>query len=104
MVNWTKTTFNGTIITSQFLNDLQDFIRARAPKLVPYDETNESIPLNTNTYTRTTGGIMFGRNDVGTEFEVMTGDILVGSPSGNLASVIAVSGTNMTIKGLGIKI
>lgn len=100
MNNWVKTVFNGTIISSQFLNTLQDFIRARAPKMVPFDEAQSQLPFGSGTFTRDIENVMFGRNNVGTEFQLMVGDIVVGAVSGNMASVTNIDGRTITLKGI----
>ena len=98
MNNWTKTTFNGTIITSEFLNKLQEFIYARAPKLVPYDERIQPVPLDISYHSLYLDdrGILLGEM-----FELMVGDTIVGNQSGNLARVTGYVNHHISISGLG---
>lgn len=105
MTNWIKKIFNSDIITSDFLNSLQDHIIKRGPKLVPIIERPVDGPVPAtrgSTKTLYATSVLFGSyNNVGVEFELMTGDLLLGIPSGNLGTVTELSGNTITVVGLG---
>lgn len=105
MSNWNKINFNHTLITSQFLNDLQDYImlledRIEAleatPQMIPYGEsTGNAIPATSGvTASLTLQGVLIDR-------EVVVGDIFVGTEGGYLAVVTETDGQYATVSGLG---
>lgn len=108
MENWQKTVFNSTLITSAFLNGLQDFIRARAPKLVPIQEDGGSdrtlSPDSDDTVTFSKSHVLFGYDNVGSEFEIMVGDVVVGSETGNLGVVTEIDGNSVDVVSIGSKL
>jgi hypothetical protein len=105
MSSWNKTTFNHTLITSQFLNDLQDYImlledRIEAlearPQMIPYEESPENVIPATSgvTASLTLQGVLIDR-------DVVVGDIFVGTEGSYLAEVTATDGQYATVIGLG---
>ena len=129
MSNWNKTTFNHTLITSQFLNDLQDYIMGledriialegsintlegsinaldgrvvaleAKPQLIPYDE-------HPGEKIPTTAGVTASLTLQGVLMnrEVVVGDILVGSDAGYLCEVTATDGQFADVVGIGYHI
>lgn len=106
--SWTKTVFDHTLITSQFLNDLQDYIMAleeridsleTAPQFVPYSEDNSNqIPTHLNdTDDLSLQGVLIDR-------DVVVGDVFVGTSQGTLGEVTATDGQYATVKGIGERI
>ena len=108
MENWQKTVFNSTLITSAFLNGLQDFVRARAPKLVPIQEdgsTGRTLSHESDdTVTFSKSHVLFGYDNVGSEFEIMVGDVVVGSETGNLGVVTEIDGNSVDVVSIGSKL
>lgn len=108
MENWQKTVFNSTLITSAFLNGLQDFVRARAPKLVPIQEDGSAgralSPVSDNNVTFSKSHVLFGYDNVGAEFEIMVGDVVAGSETGNLGVVTEIDGNSVDVVSIGSKL
>ena len=95
-----KIVFDHSVITSQFLNDLQDAVieLQNTPRLLIFNERESRKFLPT----------AVGTNVSGLETRYLTpnvtprkGDILYGNQSNYLAEVQTVSGTSMTAAGTG---
>ena len=99
-MSWTKTVFDHTLITSQFLNDLQDFIIAldTRPQLVLYAEAGSDIIPTSGTAQIGAQGLVMDRDPV-------VGDVLLGTQTGNYARVTSVihasGGDEMQVTGIG---
>lgn len=96
----TKINFDHTVITSKFLNDIQDAVIAleKEPRLLIFNENTSKKVLPNTSGTSLSG--------LGTSylFPVVTprvGDVLYGNKTNYLATVTAVSGTTMTVAGTG---
>lgn len=108
-MSWTKTTFNHTLITSQFLNELQDYIislenRIAAleaqPKVIPYQEERANqLPVTLGeTATVTLQECLLTAN-------VVVGDIFLGTDDGTLVRVTATDNSQTAdVIGLGERI
>ena len=107
MSAWNKTVFNHTLITSQFLNDLQDYIISRGPMTVLFNESAETVPPGSNvTEYLDIQGLVNGMYSVGGEFVPMAGDLLIGIQSGNVGVVLDYDAEQeqMTVRGAGLRI
>ena len=104
-MSWTKIVFDHDVITSQFLNDLQDYIMGleerieeleARPQLIPYQEERGSqLPTeygSTDNLTLQAGLI---------NKPVVVGDVLVGTDNAVLAEVTDTDGQFADVVGLG---
>lgn len=104
---WVKKVFDHDIITSEFLNDLQDYIihleNTRTTQFVPYQEGQDRIPQTRGaTAVVSAANVMLGQpDDQDAVYYPIVGDTFVGVPSGYIAYVSAVSGNNVTLYGTG---
>lgn len=105
---WNKTVFDHTVITSQFLNDLQDYIiylegridaLVGGPQLVPYQEErfNQLPTASGVTADVTLQAVLMDR-------DVVVGDVLIGTDAGTLAKVLDTDGQYARVVGLGERI
>lgn len=101
-----KTNFDHSVITSEFLNEWQDYALARTQKFIPIDEShNNEIPATSGTVVYIDlQAIALGQYNLGNYFFPTAGDVLIGCPSGRLAIVQSDDGQSMKAVGLGLKI
>lgn len=97
MQNWLKTVFNSTLITSAFLNSLQDFAMKRAVKFIPYDDSLVQMPGNLVTADLLNDDFVLKTEPY---FEPMVGDIVVGIKSGKMAKITSYGQTTTAVVGM----
>lgn len=93
---WQKVVFDHTLITSEFLNELQDYIimLESRPQFVPYEEDNNNVVPASGTSDLNEQGSFLNR-------DTQIGDIVLGNRTMNYARVTATDGQFMTVTGLG---
>lgn len=93
-----KTNFDHTLITSQFLNDLQDYVLERHyPQVLLYMEgSGNQVPASAG------GTAQLTDQGVLPDIVVIPGDIVIGTGSGAIAVVTDVVDQDIVVTGLGI--
>lgn len=93
----------GTIITHQFLNNLQDAVIAEQNKnkLLLYNEEGSGfvVPYSANTTTPN-----MPTSSVLPSVAPIVGDVVIGITTGNIGIVTAVSTSTMSVKGKGLRL
>lgn len=93
---WQKVEFDHTLITSEFLNELQDYIimlESRPQFVLLEEDSNNIVPSS--------GTAVVGAQSLMMDREPQIGDIVLGSRTMNYAKVTAYDGQDMTVTGLG---